>query len=165
MLDLKIDKINSFQMLNIDTLEPIAEFDGIKDVTIKSGIEPSSLSKETLSFTHEASFKVSGVDLFSLPLYTTFVDKSFNLEYSTPIMVQSRWHKKKRINKKWLKRYGMKQDSILVQCDVKSISPDDSYDPYDLVESQGFNMELGDMHYKFRPDQLRRNLRIEAYYE
>lgn len=166
MIDFKVDKVNNFQIFDANTLEPIAEFDGIKGITIESGIEPSSLSKETLSFTHEATFEVSGVDLFSLPLfYTTFVDKPFNLEYSTPIMVQSRWHKKKRINKKWLKRYGMKQDSILVQCDVKSISPDDSYDPYDLVKSQGFNMELGDMHYKFRPDQLRRNLRIEACYE
>lgn len=161
MMDFKIDKINSLQMLDANTLEPIGEFSGIGNVTIESEIEPSSLSKETLSFTHEATFEASGVDLFSLPLYTTFVDKPFNLEYSTPIMVQSRWHKKKRINKKWLKRYGMKQDSILVKCDVKSISPDDSYDPYNLVKSQGFNMELGDMQYIFRPDQLRRNLRIE----
>ena len=160
-MDFKIDKINSLQMLDANTLEPIGEFSGIGNVTIESEIEPSSLSKETLSFTHEATFEASGVDLFSLPLYTTFVDKPFNLEYSTPIMVQSRWHKKKRINKKWLKRYGMKQDSILVKCDVKSISPDDSYDPYNLVKSQGFNMELGDMQYIFRPDQLRRNLRIE----
>ena len=157
-------KASNMKMFDIDTLEEIGEYN-LGDTVITSELDTNSLSNEKLSFTHEATFEASGVDLFSLPLYTTFVDKPFNLEYSTPIIVQSRWHKKKRINKKWLKRYGMKQDSILVKCDVKSISPDDSYDPYDLVNSTKFNMELGDMQYKFRPDQLRRNLKIEGYYE
>lgn len=34
-------------------------------------------------------------------------DAKINLTY--PIMVQARRHKKKRINKKWLKKYGYKQ--------------------------------------------------------
>ena len=59
----------------------------------------------------------------------------------------------------------MKKDRVLVKCDVDSISPDNSYDPYDLIESKGFNFELSNMQYKFRPDQLRRNLKIERCYE
>lgn len=82
-----------------------------------------------------------------------------------PILIQARWHRKPRINKKWLKRYGMKEDKILVRCNVNSISPDNSYDPYDLIKSTGFNMELSNMKYKFRPDHLRRNLKIEICYE
>ena len=79
-------------------------------------------------------------------------------------MIQARWHKKPRINKKWLKRYGMKKDEILVRCDVDSIIPDDSYDSYDLVKSNGFNFEVSNMQYKFRPDQLRKNLKMEIRY-
>ena len=57
----------------------------------------------------------------------------------------------------------MKKDAVRVKCDINSISPDNSYDPYDLVESKGFNMELSNIQYKFRPDQLRKNLKIEWY--
>ena len=159
-------KPNSFQMLDTNTLEPIAEFSGIKEVTIESEVEPSSLSKEKLSFTHEASFECELIDS------SLFIDSLYNLsneppriEYYIPILIQARWHKKKRINKKWLKRYGMKKDEILVKCNVDSISPDNSYDPYNLIESKGYNFELSNIRYKFRQDQLRNNLKFEAYYE
>lgn len=166
MFDFKINNINSFQILNTNTLEPITEFSGISDVTIESGIESSSLSKEKLSLTQEASFECNAVDYSLLFDYATnFNDKPFYVEYYVPILIQSRWHKKSRINKKWLKRYGMKKDKVLVRCDVDSISPDNSYDPYDLVESNGFNFELSNMEWKFRPDQLRRNLKSELSYE
>lgn len=166
MVDFKIDKINSLQMLDINTLEPIIEFGDINNATIESEIEPSSLSKKVLSFNHEASFEGGLMDCSSLLNYVTDLnDKPFYVEYDIPIMIQARWHKKRRINKKWLKRYGMKKDKVSVRCDVDSISPDNSYDPYDLIKSKGFNLELSNMQYKFRPDQLRRNLKIEMHYE
>ena len=158
-------KANSFQILDIDTAQPIANFNNIRDVTIESEVEESSLSKEKLSFNHEASFECELTDCSSLLNYATdFNDKPLYVEYYIPILIQARWHKKPRINKKWLKRYGMKKDKVLVKCDVDSISPDNTYDPYDLVESGGFNIELSNMQYKFRPDQLRRNLKIERFY-
>ena len=166
MFDFKIDKINNIQMLDINTMKPIANFNDIGNVTVETELEPSSLSKEKLSFNHEASFECSLVDCTSLLDYTTsFDDKPLYVEYYAPILVQARWHKKPRINKKWLKRYGMRKDEVLVRCDVDSVSPDNSYDPYDLVESKGFNFELSNMQYKFRPDQLRRSLKIERCYD
>lgn len=164
MLDLKIDKINNFQMINTDTLEPIAEFDGIKDITIESEIEPSSLSKETLSFTHEAAFECDLINSLSfLDNYTTdYYNKPFDIEYYLPIMIQTRWHKKHRINKKWLKRYGMKKDSVLVKAKVPRVSFDAERENEYEIECK---MDIEDMQYKLRPDQLRRNLRIEACYE
>ena len=159
-------KANSFQILDIDTSDPIAEFSNIGNVTIESEVEPNSLSKEKLSFNHEASFECELTDCSSLLNYVTDLDdKPLYVEYYIPILIQARWHKKPRINKKWLKRYGMKKDKVLVRCDVDSISSDNSYDPYDLIESNGFNLELSNMQYKFRLDQLRKNLKIERYYE
>ena len=166
MIDFKIDSINSFQILNTDTLETVMEFGDISNVTVETELEPSSLSKEELSFNHEASFECMSTDYTSLLDYATnFDDKPFYIEYYVPILIQARWHKKSRINKKWLNRFGMKKDEVLVRCNVNSISTDNSYDPYNLVESKGFNMELSDMQYKFRPDQLRRNLKIVMHYE
>ena len=34
------------------------------------------------------------------------------IECYTPILIQARWHNKARIRKKWLKRYGYKEDKI-----------------------------------------------------
>ena len=162
MINYKIDRVKSFQILDKDTLEPIADLDGIGNTTIESGVELSSLANEVLSFNCSASFEGELID-YSLPNYNA--SKPFYVEYYIPILIQARWHKKRRINKKWLKRYGMKEDKILVRCDVDSIGPDNSYDPYDLIESNGFNLELSNMQYKFRPDQLRKNLKIEMHYE
>lgn len=165
MFDFKVDKVSNIQMFDINTMEPVADFSGISNVTVESEIDTSSLSKEVLSLNHEASFECELTDCSPLLSYTTdFNDKPLYVEYYIPIMIQARWHKKPRINKKWLKRYGMKKDKVLVRCDVNSITPDHSYDPYDLVESKGFNMEFGNMQWKFRPDQKRRNLKIESYY-
>ncbi|MBR5796377.1 MAG: hypothetical protein IKY26_09555 [Erysipelotrichaceae bacterium] len=162
MTSFKIDKINKFQILDTDTLEPIADFDCIGNATVESEIETSSLSKEKLSFNHELSFECEltycspllhdVTDFNSMPLY---------VEYDMPILIQARWHKNPRINKKWLKRYGMKQDKLLVRCNIDSISLDNSYDPYNLMESKGYNMTLSDMQYKLKPHQLRKNLAKE----
>lgn len=164
MFGLKVDKINSFQMLDTNTLEPIAEFSGIKEVTIESEVEPSSFSKEKLSFNHEASFECESIDCSSFLDRTNdgYYNKPVDIEYYTPIMIQSRWHKKYRINKKWLKRYGMKKDSVLVKAKASKITFDTERENEYEIEC---NMNIEDMQYELRPDQLRRNLRIEACYE
>lgn len=164
MINYKVDKIKSLQMLDINTLEPVVEFGDINNTLIETEIEPSSLSKEVLQFNHYASFKGELANCSPLINYVTDLNaKPFYIEYDIPIMIQARWHKKRRINKKWLKKYGMKKDKVSVRCDVDSISPDKSYDPYDLIESKGFNLEVSNMQYKFRPDQLRKNLKMERY--
>ena len=168
MTNYKIDRVKSFQILDKDTLEPIADWDGIGNATIETEIEPSSFANEALSFNHSASFKGELIDCSLLNCDVTNLNsKPLYVEYYIPILIQARWHKKRRINKKWLKRYGMKEDKVLVRCDVDSISPDNSYDtyyPYDPIESNEFNVELSNMQYKFRPDQLRRNLKIVMHY-
>lgn len=154
-------KASNVKMFDIDTMKTIAEYD-LNDAVITTEIETHSLSNEKLSFTHEATFDVNAEDISLLNYVTDFNDKPLYIEYNTPIMIQARWHKNKRINKKWLKRYGMKNDSILVRCDVESVSPNINHDPYYLTEHVEYGITLSNMQYKFRPDQLRRNLKIEA---
>ena len=78
---------------------------------------------------------------------------NFIIEYEIPIMIQARWHKKKRINKKWLKRYGMKPDVVKVKsnANVGEYHPDDST----------FECDVDNIEYIFRPDQKRKHLKIE----
>ena len=159
MIDFKIDNINSFQILDPNTSEPIMELNNIDNVTIEPEIEPSSLSKETLSFAHEASFECELINCSSLlSCATNYYLKPFDIESYLPIMIQARWHKKHRINKKWLKRYGMKKDSVLVKIKASNITFDTERENVYEIEC---NMDVEDMQYHLRPDQLRKNLKIE----
>ncbi len=75
-------------------------------------------------------------------------------EYNVYILTQARWHKKKRINKKWLRRFGMKLDTLRVRKEGRVLTYDeDSGD----VEFETTNKT----EYIWRQDQLRKYLRIE----
>lgn len=81
------------------------------------------------------------------------VSDCYDLETYIPIMIQARWHKKPRIRKKWLKRYGTKSDKlkVMMRTNSMSITPLDGY----LIETE---FKLDDLQYKLRPDQKRRDL-------
>ena len=79
--------------------------------------------------------------------------KNFDIEYNTPILVQARWHKKKRINKKWLKRYGMKPDTVKMKAEAHTLSYN--------TETGECEFEVDKLEYIWRPDQLRKNLKIK----
>lgn len=163
MMNFKTNNINNFQILDANSLEPIMEIGNIYNVAIESEIEPSSLFKETLSLTTEASFECELTDCSTLFGYATdYHNKPLDIEFYSPIMIQSRWHKKHRINKKWFKRYGMKQDFILVKAKASKVAFDTERENEYEIECK---MDIENVQYKFRPDQLRRNLKIEACYE
>lgn len=76
----------------------------------------------------------------------------YTVEWDVKAMVQARWHKKARINKKWLRRYGMKPDIVHVVGQAKMLSIDDKFN-YDL--------DVANLRYVLRSDQKRRGLKIE----
>lgn len=121
--------------------------------TMSSDDMPSIVggAKSALSMSYEMSMRdinyLSG--LFSNQFTPT---KNFDIEYDTPIVVQARWHKKKRINKKWLKRYGMKSDTVKMRAKSRTLSYD--------TESGECEFEVDKLEYVWRPDQKRKNLKI-----
>lgn len=156
-------KSGSFTMLR--NAEPFFEFENVNGF-IESEIEPYSLGQETIKFNHEATFEAELESSSPLMTYTTdLAGRTFYIEYKIPIMIQARWHKKPRINKKWLKRHGMKKDYISVKCDVESVTPNTNHDIDCLTEHVEYGMMLTNMQYKFRPDQLRKNLKMEMCYD
>ena len=110
----------------------------------------------TLKSAPTISFEMSAQDLSILndlthkPFHPT---KNFDIEYNTPILIQSRWHKKRRINKKWLKRYGMKSDTVK----MKAVASTASYD----TDTGEFDFEVDKLTYVWRPDQKRKYLKIK----
>lgn len=92
----------------------IAELDNVDEIALTSATEERDIlgnvenvnmkkGETTLSFTNtiekETLFKVLGVDISKTP-------DAYKIQVTKP--VQRRKHKKKRINKKWLKKYGYK---------------------------------------------------------
>lgn len=150
----------NIQMFVPGTSEPVYEINNVNGL-VETEVDTYSLSQESLTFNHEATFTADIEDATPLLSYVTDLsDKPLYLEYNIPVMVQARWHKKPRINKKWLKRYGMKKDSVLVKCNVIGMHSDyECENPYEIEH----HFTIGSMEYEFRPDQLRRNLKLEAY--
>ena len=79
--------------------------------------------------------------------------ENFSIEHNVGILVQAKWHKKKRINKKWLKRYGMKSDTVKMKADARRLSYD--------IDTGELNFEIDKLEYIWRPDQKRKKLKIE----
>lgn len=130
-------------------------------VTLMDGvslIEESEFSaaEEPLKTYHlnqkSASFEVSINDFVLLDEAHSMPDK-FTIEADVPIMIQARWHKKRRISKKWLKRYGMKPDVIKMQTDGVT----GEYNP----DSGEFSFETKKMTYVLKPHQKRKGIKIE----
>lgn len=158
-------KLESGSLTMLRNDEPFCEFNNVNGF-IESEIDQYSLGQEVIKFNHEATFEVELEDCTPLMTYTTDLNnRPLSIEYRTPIMIQARWHKKPRINKKWSKRYGMKKDYISVKCDVESFTPNTNYDGNYFHEHTEYGMVLTNMRYKFRPDQLRKNLKMEMCYE
>lgn len=64
--------------------------------------------------------------------------KGFFLEYDADVQVQARKHRKKRINKKWLKRYGYKtvRRSVRLNCEGLSRNRDDDWCSINVTASE-----------------------------
>lgn len=150
----------NIQMFVPGTSELVYEINNVNGL-VETEVDTYSMSQESLIFNHEATFTADIEDTTPLLSYVTDLSyKPLYLEYSIPVMVQARWHKKPRINKKWLKRYGMKKDSILVRCNIIGMQTNtECENPYEIEH----HFNIGSMEYEFRPDQLRRNLKLEAY--
>ena len=92
-------------VLALDNVDEIALTSATEERDILGNVENINIKKgeTTLSITStiekETLFKVLGVDISKTP-------DAYKIQVTKP--VQRRKHKKKRINKKWLKKYGYK---------------------------------------------------------
>ncbi len=97
------------------------------------------------------SLTIINQDLFDKLLAPT-MSSAFTMEWDTQILVQARWHKKVRIRKKWLKRYGYIEDA------VKTVTKANCGE-YN-TETGETSIDADSIQCIWRPDQLRRGLKI-----
>ena len=96
-------------MIYIDG-KPLCE---VKDIEIETA-DVSSSEAESFILNNDRiiEFEVTGIDTKFLAVDISESNPKFTIEY--PRIKQVRKHKKKRINKKWLKRYGTKKEVMKI---------------------------------------------------
>ena len=143
-----MQKINEDPVLLGDNVVGTAEYELSANEEAPMYIHTNS-NKE---FTFETTYL--NMSLFEKLFYNPYQSSNFTLEFDRPIMIQARWHKKRRIRKKWLKRYGMKPDVVKVKMEAATIEYD--------ANNKDVSLETnGKREYVLRPDQKRRGLKIE----
>lgn len=109
----------------MNLLDPNA-LDGFSDVSFDATNIPHYITSITPKLSASAEFtmeaEIDGDALAKLLGFPMAAGQNFTVEYSEPILVQARRHHKKRIDKKWRKRYGYKtifRRKQLTDCVVK----------------------------------------------
>lgn len=138
--------IEQNSVLQLDSLSCVSEVEMSAEE-----IPPISLCTNT-----RASFEMD-MNKFNVTNNIINPYEKFSIEYNMPIKIQSRWHKKKRIRKKWLKRYGVKPDVVLFKgkADIEYAPGNMDFDYYN------FNFNITEYEYILRQDQMRRGIKIE----
>lgn len=139
------------------------------ELTTPMSAESDSPLFISLTTINTAEFSCVGeVDLSSIRDMAYLSNKPQTIMYEVPIMIQARWHKKNRVNKKWLKRYGMKPDAIKAEMNIRALEciPEHIDNESKCKTSpsciyNSWNFETDMPIYKYRPDQMRKNLKIE----
>lgn len=109
----------------MNLLDPNA-LKGFPDVSFDASDIPHYITSITPKLSASAEFtmeaEINGDAFAKLCGLDMAIGHDFTVEYSEPVLVQVRRHKKKRIDKKWRKRYGYKtifRKKQLTGCVVK----------------------------------------------
>jgi len=141
--------------------------------TIEEFITPLSDKAESdvainLNSIGNAEFACENTQI-NMPLFNSMfetLETPRRIYWDVPILIQARWHKKHRINKKWLKRYGMKRDMIAAEATIRSFTctPRCAI-PTDIVyynsDMYNFEFDISEVIFKYKPSQTYRNRKIE----
>ena len=175
MTNFSIDKIHSgaFYIQKPDgTEEEVLHMGDIREIEFTASADETDPIRHLFNNSAELSFSVDAMDLDMLSNLCgpTMPTDNFTIEYNVPIMIQAHWHKKARIRKKWLKRFGMKSDTIKVRADAQLLK----YNPGQVLDDQHddsgicatfdnweLEVEGNKLEYILRHDQKRKYLKIE----
>ena len=116
-MEMELSKGDIFITMGDETVPFCSGVPFTEEIELSAKESPTRLYRfnDTLS----CSLEVNNVDLSKLnDTFGLMPNKNFIMEADVNIMVQARWHKKPRIRKKWLKRFGMKPDTVKLRADV-----------------------------------------------
>lgn len=125
-MEFELSKTSSFSFINLKTGEKVLEGElNTSDFTVENKEDPrlyGSIWKPSATLT------LSGVEfnteLLNKLLYPDTKTYNLTIKGDNIVSVQARKHNSKRINKKWLKRYGYKNIKVPFIKDIKNCTID-----------------------------------------
>jgi len=139
--------IGSISLMNFETGEEIMSLNS-DDIIATTEFSAEQKPPVIISgaFKQSASLTIDNIDLsdnfkklFAMPSLDKFTAE---FDGNVPMLVQAKTHKKKRINKKWLKRYGMKVVYKKAHGKMINLTADDCYDNCCNIEGKLESLEL-----------------------
>lgn len=100
----------------IDNITDLKVFDKrtgdivLQESPVRTTIEPELSTNENFECSLETTFLMPESELEKL-LYIPRVPVDIQMEI--PVLVCAKWHKRRRTRKKWVKRYGVRQETML----------------------------------------------------
>jgi hypothetical protein len=132
-----------FELTNIDSFrinDCEWNVDSIKEIKVIDDFVPSTIEEDAVKCLNNLSYNEFVFETNNLYVNYDLINKMFNPHPNSYTIayteyVQARKHKKRRINKKWLKRYGLKP--IQVESDGWEIHDTHEDGSFELVKSMG----------------------------
>ena len=155
----KLSELGSMTMIDLATGKEY-DFGECTSLELEQDIwsnqeEPTRTIK---GFTNYGTFSCEGTTIINKDLFnelcTPSTSSEFTMECDTPILVQARWHKKARIRKKWLKRYGYKEDVVKMIAKARCGEHN--------TETNETSIDVDSIEYKFKPYQMVREVRCKG---
>ena len=111
-----------------ETAMQMSVYDMQCDIPFSTDVEPNYEFEFRTPLAQEFTADSCIVDMGLLNLISE-QPRGFFLEYDAEVQIQARRHRKKRINKKWLKRYGYKtvKRRIRLDCEQMGVNNSDGW--------------------------------------
>lgn len=114
-------KLTNGTLIDLTNNKEICKVTDFNDGICTTELSADAFPIHHITTTADLNIELEHLDIESFKSLTTQPVKSFYLEYDIPILIQKRYHKKKRINKKWIKRYGFKKAYIHCQSPTTTV--------------------------------------------
>ena len=148
----KIDQIGGWKMYDSITGKEIMNFENATSMIHSDDISINENVSRKISLTPEITCQANCDYINESLLHKLTHTDSYIATFDISILIQAKFHKKKRINKKWLRRYGMINDVLKASANIRD--SDTISEPNTPFAETKVNINIDDWHVTFRPDQL-----------
>lgn len=147
-----VDQIGRWKMYDSETGKEIMDLSNATSIIYTDDMSTNENISRVIDLKPEITGQINCDYINESLLHNLTRTDSYTATFDIPILIQAKFHKKKRINKKWLRRYGMINDVLKASANIKD--SDMISEPTTPFSEMKVNFNIDDWHVTVRPDQL-----------
>jgi len=117
----KVDQIGGWKMCDSKTGKEIMNFGNATSMIHSDDMSTNESVSRKISLTSEITCQANCDYINESLLHKLTHTDSYTATFDISILIQAKFHKKKRINKKWLRRFGMKNDVLKASANIRDL--------------------------------------------